>query len=84
MALTIPASDVKATELNAIVSNLTTLYANNPQNVSLSNQLYQAQLRLAIHLLSTGVISPVTLLAGSGVTYIGSAGETTYAASGAA
>lgn len=72
MALTIPASDLQGTLLNNQVNNLGTLITANPQNVALVNQQYDAQLKLAIYLLSNGYISPATVLAGSGATYIGS------------
>lgn len=74
MALTIPASDLKGTELNAIVANLTTLIAANPLNIALINQQYQAQFNLAQYLLANGYVVPSVLNAGSAPTYVGSAG----------
>jgi hypothetical protein len=71
MALTIPASDLQGTLLLNNVNNLGTLITANSNNVALINAQYDAQLKLAIYLLATGYISPATVIAGTGATYIG-------------
>lgn len=71
MALTIPASDLQGTLLNNNVNNLGTLITANPSNVALINAQYDAQLKLCIYLLANNYVSPATMLAGTGLTYIG-------------
>lgn len=63
MTVNVPGSDVQGTALQGQVTNLTTLAANNPNDIELGTALYQAQLALVQYLISTGGLVPGSVLA---------------------
>lgn len=69
MTISIPASDVAATNLNSIITNLTTEIANatvalnGPLVLALTKQKANAQMNLVLHLLGTGRILASNVLA---------------------
>jgi len=67
MTVTIPASDVASTNLNSVITNLTTLItaaaSNGPLVFSLTKAKANAQMALVLHLLGEGRILASNVLA---------------------
>ncbi len=63
MTVTVPGSDLQGTQLQGQITNLSTLIANNPNDLDFVNQLYQVQLQLCQYLLSQGGLVPSQVLA---------------------